>query len=467
MPTRLQDRTPPHPLGDPAKPRVLVIGAGVAGLEVAKGLRTAPCDVLVIDQHNHYTFQALLYQVASAHLDAGDIARPVRAILQEIPNARFRHGTVHAVDWTAREVQLADGARLPFDHLVVAAGAIYADFGVPGVRKHAHFLKSVSEAVNLRSDILLRFEEAAAQPHRMDDGTLTFTIVGGGPTGVEMAGALAELVDDAMKRDYPELDLSQVRITLLEMGDGLLPAFSDKSRAHAREVLERRGVEVRLGTTVQEVHADAVELDTGERLPTRTVVWAAGVRAHPLAETLGTPTTRGGRLEILDDLSLPGHPNAWAAGDVAAGKSSDGALLPQVAPAAIQHGKHIARNIRARLRNEPTTPFRYFDKGNMAIIGRNAGIAEASKRLGGLHFRGFIGWLAWLLLHLVYLPGHRNRLGAFTAWAYHYVTRDRHARLITEMRHSPLAQTGRRGRLPHPPRRAPGTAPQAHPPHRT
>jgi NADH dehydrogenase len=427
------------------RPRVVVIGAGFAGLNVVKNLRRAPVDVLLIDQHNHHTFQPLLYQVATAQLEAGDVAHQARAVLHGQDNARFRQGTVVAVDWDARRVALADGAEVAFDQLVVAPGAIYADFGVPGVREHAHFLKSVSEAVNLRSHVLRRFEEASADPDAITDGLLDFVIVGGGPTGVEMAGALSELLYRVLPADYPELDLGRARVVLLEMTDALLPPFSEPSRRHALHTLRRRGVDVRLGTAVKEVRADGVRLDDGSFLATRTLIWAAGVEAHPLARALGVETTRGGRIEVEPDLSLPGRPFAWAAGDAAASRDADGNLLPQLAQPAIQHGRHVARNLAARLQGRPTRPFRYRDPGTMAIVGRNAGVAELARRFGGFRFRGFLGWLAWLFLHLIYLPGHRNRLGALLTWGYEYLTFDRHARLIGEMVPSPAEITGRTG----------------------
>lgn len=446
-------RTPDH------RPRIVIIGAGFAGLNVVRRLRRAPVEVLLIDQHNHHTFQPLLYQVATAQLEPGEVGHQVRAVLRGQRNARFRLGTVTNVDWRAKNVVLADGDRIEFDQLVVAPGAIYADFGVPGVRAHAHFIKSLSEAVNLRSQVLRRFEEASREAtdrwpsvgrsgQRAADGTLTFVIVGGGPTGVEMAGALAELIFRVLPGDHPELDLATARIVLLEMGDALLPSFSPASRRHAQAILTRRGVEVRLGATVREVRDDGVRLDDDEFLPARTVIWAAGVQAHPLAAALDLATDRGGRIAVESDLSLPERPFAWAAGDVAASKAMDGSLHPQLAPVAIQHGKTVAANIVARLNRRPTRPFRYFDRGVMAIIGRNAGVAEVAKRFGGFRFRGFLGWLAWLLLHLIYLPGHRNRLGALLTWGYEYLTFDRHARLIGESVASPAEQAGRNGRLP-------------------
>jgi NADH:ubiquinone reductase (H+-translocating) len=415
-----------------ARPRVVVIGAGFAGLNAAKGLRNAPVDVLVIDQHNYHTFQPLLYQVATAGLDAGDVAHQVRDVFRRQRNVRFRMGRVERVDWEAREVLLASGDGIGFDCLVVAAGAVYHDFGIPGVFDHGFVLKSLHEAIALRSHVLRQFERAAHDPAHADHGGLTFAIVGGGPTGVEMAGALVELLDRVLPSDYPELDVSRARVVLLEMAEALLLPYGERSRAYAERVLRRRGVDVRLGAAVAEVHADHVVLAGGERLATHTLIWAAGVRGHPLGEALGTPLGRGARVQVRSDLSLEDHPEAFVIGDMALASDPDRTPLPQVAQVAIQQGRHVARVIAARLRGEAGAPFRYQDPGQMAIIGRSAGVAELAPRLGGLRFGGFLGWLAWLFLHLIYLPGHQNRVNAFASWAYNFFTYDRHARLILD-----------------------------------
>ena len=445
------------------RPHVVIIGAGFAGLNAAKGLRGADVDVTIIDQHNHHTFQPLLYQVATAQLEPGDVAHQVRAVLRRAPNVRFRHALVTGIDRDRGELLLADDreandpraardpdppGRLAFDQLIVAPGAIYADFGVPGVREHAFFLKSVSEAVNLRSHLLRRFERASADPEGGHEGDRTIAIVGGGPTGVELAGALSELIFRVLPRDHPDLDPKAARVVLIEMTDALLPPFSPGSRRHAERVLRARGVEVRLGTAVEEVGPDAIRLAGGERLATRTLIWAAGVEAHPLIRALELPTTKGGRAVVRPDLSVEDRPDTWVIGDAAGSEDADGNLHPQVAPVAIQHGQAVARAVLARLDGREPAPFRYLDKGSMAIVGRNAGVAELAPRFGGFALRGFLGWAAWLVLHLAYLPGHRNRLGAVLAWGYEYLTHDRHARLIGEVTPSPAERTGRTGRVP-------------------
>lgn len=414
------------------RPRVVIVGAGFGGLNAAKGLRHAPVDVLLIDANNFHTFQPLLYQVATSALDSADIAYQTRGIFERQKNFRFRRGTVSAVDHDSREVVLDDGARIGYDYLILAAGAVYNDFGIPGVREHGFVLKSVETSVALRSHILTQFEEAAVDPGLVDKGALTFVIVGAGPTGVEMAGALVELFQRVLPSDYPELDLRLARVVLVEMGPEVLPPFSDGSRRYAEKVLRRRGVDVRLATAMVEARADGVTLRSGEFIPSRTLIWAAGVRGHPLAHAVDGELTRGFRLEVEPDLSLPRHKEVFAIGDLAGSSDETGRLLPQVAQVAIQGGKHVARTIRARLQNRQSEPFRYHDLGSMAIIGRNAGVADLSRTFLGIKLRGFLGWLGWLFLHLVYLPGFRNRFSAFFSWAYNYLTYDRHARLILD-----------------------------------
>lgn len=417
----------------PNRPRVIVVGAGFGGLNAAKALRHAPVDVLLIDAHNYHTFQPLLYQVATAALDAGDIAHQVRNVFRHQRNVRFRMGRVTDVDYDAKEVVLEDGERLPYDYLVLANGAVYNDFGTAGVREHAFVLKDLDKAVKLRGHILSRFEAAAVDPTLVDKGALTFVIVGAGPTGVEMAGALVELFQRVLPPEYPELDLRVARVVLVEMGPEVLPPFGQGSRRYAERVLRQRGVDVRLRSAVVSVTADGITLKSGEFIPCQTVIWAAGVRGHPLGEELGVELERGFRVPVEPDLSLPGRPEVFVVGDLAAAKDAEGRLLPQVAQVAIQGGKHAARSIVKRLQGRQAEPFVYRDLGNMAIIGRSAGIAELSRRLLGIRMRGFLGWLGWLFLHLIYLPGFRNRLSAFVSWAYNFFTYDRHARLILAM----------------------------------
>jgi NADH dehydrogenase len=345
----------------------------------------------------------------------------------------FRHASVTGVDWDARAVAVDDGDPLPFDHLVLAAGAAAEYFGVPGAAEHARPLYTLADAAALRNHVLGRFEAADADPSLIDDGALTFAVAGGGATGVEVAGALAELFQVVLKRDFPRLDIGQARIVLLEMGDDLLPAFTAESRATAKATLVDRGVEVRTGEAVAEVLPTRIRLRSGEELAAHTLVWAAGVRANAVADALGVDTGRGGRVVVGPDLRIPGRPEAFAIGDIAATGDGRGGFLPGVAQVAIQSGRHVAGEIRRQLDGEAPVPFRYVDKGSMATIGRRAAVAEIP-RPGGrlLRLSGTPGWLAWLGLHLVYLVGFRNRASVLLNWAWNYLTWDRGPRLIFE-----------------------------------
>jgi NADH:quinone reductase (non-electrogenic) len=423
----------------PMQCHVVVVGAGFGGLNAAKILARGPVRVTVIDQANHHTFQPLLYQVATAGLGADDIAHSVRGIYHGLPNVWFRLGTVTGVDSAARKVILADGGPIGYDYLVLAPGATTAWFGVPGAREHAFSLKSLSDAIALRNHVLAQFERADADPALVDGGALTFTIVGGGPTGVELAGALVELFRMVLAKDFAQLDVSQARVVLVEAGEFLLPAFHPRSRARALRTLQARGVEVRLGATIESIAPHEARLVGGETIPTATVVWAAGVRAHPLAdalaESLGLEQLSAGRVRVQGDLSIPGHPEIFVVGDMAAVGHGAG-LCPQLAPVAIQAGRHAARQILGLVQGRPTQRFAYRDKGVMATIGRNAAVAELPF---GLRFGGFPAWVAWLVLHLWFLIGFRNRLNVVVNWAWNYLTYDRGARLIVE---PPGSQSG-------------------------
>lgn len=420
------------------RPQVIIIGAGFVGLNAAKKLKNAPVDVLIIDQNNYHTFQPLLYQVATAALEPTDIAYQVRGVFRRQKNVRFLQGKVTGVDWNNQDVLLESGAAVHYDYLVLGAGAVYTDFGIPGVKEHGFLLKTLEEANNLRSHILQQFELASIHPELIDEGVLNFVIVGGGPTGVEMAGALVELFH-VLKNDYPEVDMKKAKVILLESSDEILTPYTPRTRAYTLEVLRSRGVDMELNSRVSAVDENQVMLKDGRSLPTRTLIWAAGVRASPLVDVLGLELDKGFRVKVNEDLSVPGKtndagkPNVFVAGDMSGAKKSDGVFYPQVATVAIQQGQHVGRTIAALETGQATKPFSYFDKGSMAIIGRNSGIAELSPKLGGLKLRGFLGWLGWLFIHLVYLPGHQNRFNAFTNWTYNYFTYDRHVRLINYM----------------------------------
>jgi NADH:ubiquinone reductase (H+-translocating) len=420
-------------------PRVVVVGAGFGGLEVARGLARRPVEVTVVDRNNFHTFQPLLYQVATAGLNAADVANVVRGILQGQRNVRFRQAEVAGVDWDARHVLLEGQDPLPFDHLVLAAGATVTHFGVTGAAEHGFALYTLTDAVRLRNHVLEQFERAAAAGADPEDGALTFVIVGGGPTGVETAGAMAELFAMVFRKDYPELDVADARVVLLEMQDHLLAPFSPSSRRHALDALTRRGVEVRLATAVEEVGPDRVVLADGEVVPCRTLVWAAGVQASPLAGRLGLDQGRAGRLVVAPDLQVPGRPAVWAVGDIAAAIGRDGTPLPQLAPVAMQAGRHVARQISRLADGRGTEPFRYRDKGTMATIGRRAAVAELP---GRIRLRGALAWLAWLGLHLVFLVGARNRASVLLNWAWSYLTWDRGPRILLRPDEDPSPPAG-------------------------
>jgi NADH:ubiquinone reductase (H+-translocating) len=399
-------------------PHIVIIGAGFGGLKTAQALKGAPVDVTLVDARNHHTFQPLLYQVATAALDPEEIAHSVRGIFHKQRNLRFRMASVTGVDWSAKQVLTEADTPILFDYLIVAAGAVTNDFGVPGVREHAFGLKALDEAVDLRSHIMRQFELADANPDRISAGALTFVAVGGGPTGVEMAGALAELFRHVLARDYPRIDMARVRVILLEAGERLLAPFHPSLSADTLRQLQARGVDVRFAQAVVEVTADGVRLKDGTFIPAHTVVWSAGVKVSPLAAALGVPTVRGGRLAVNDDLSLPDHPDAFAVGDIAAGKDAAGVIYPQLAQAAMQSGAHAARQILRRLAGQPGQTFAYRDPGTMATIGRNAAVVQFPF---GARFTGLIAWLMWVFLHLMYLVGFRNRLNVFVNWVFNYV----------------------------------------------
>jgi NADH dehydrogenase len=408
------------------RPHVVVIGAGFGGLECAKALAGKPVEVTVVDRQNFHTFSPLLYQVATSALTPGDVVFPIRGVFRRAGNVRVRRGTVVAVDLVGRCVRLDDGAELAYDFLVLAAGATTAWFGVPGAEEHALPLYGMPDAVRLRNHVLTCFEAADADP-TLTEEALTFVIVGGGPTGVEMAGALHELFKHVLVHDFPELDINQAKVVLLEAMDHLLAPFHPSSRRHALDILAKRGVEVRLGQALDRATPDEVVLKDGTVIPTRTLIWGAGVRAHPLADILGLEQTRGGRIVVGEDLSVPGRPEVFVVGDLAGAPDGKGGLQPQVAQPAIQEARHAAQNIELTLKGEPRTGFVYKDKGTMATIGRNAAVTELPN---GARFKGALAWYMWLALHLAYIIGFRSRVAVLVNWIWSYLTYDRHARII-------------------------------------
>jgi NADH dehydrogenase len=413
------------------RPTVVIVGAGFGGLAAEKALRSSGARVVIVDRANYHTFQPLLYQVATAGLDADDIAYSIRGIVRKGPTTEVRMATVTGVDVERHQVMLDGHGPLAYDFLILAAGAVSADFGVPGVAANAFGLKSVPEALALRSHVLLQFERVIADPTLVERGTLTVVIAGGGPTGVELAGAFSELFAHVLARDFPNIDRRAARVVLVEGTDRLLGTFHPKLSARALSTLRARGVEVLLDTSIAGVQPGLVELVNGETIECGTAVWAAGVRANPLAETLGFAQGRAGRITVGVDLSAPGRREVFVIGDLADASDRQGGNLPQLGPAAMQQGRHVARQIRADIDGKPRRrPFRYFDKGTMATIGRNSAVAQLP-----FHIRltGFLGWLSWLLLHLVELIGFRNRANVLVNWAWNYITYDRGARLIIDV----------------------------------
>ena len=407
------------------RPRVVIIGAGFGGLSAAKGLARAPFDVTIIDRHNYHLFQPLLYQVATAGLSPADIASPIRGILRRQKNANVVLAKVSGID-TARKDVIAEGRRIPYDYLIVATGAEHAYFGHDW-SSYAPGLKTIDDATYLRRRILLAFERAEAERDADERRRLlNFVVVGGGPTGVEMAGAIAELAKRALASDFRSIDPRCARVVLIEAGPRLLAPFDPALSAAARHSLEQLGVEVRLGAGVTDCDCSGVSLGR-ERLQTRTIVWAAGVKASPVAEWLEAECDRAGRVKVQADLSVRGHPDIFVIGDAAAATGPDGRPLPGVAPVAKQQGLHVASLLMARAAGKTTPAFRYRDFGSMATIGRKHAVAE----FAGFKVSGFLAWLLWSLAHVYFLIGFRNRLAVAMNWCWAYVTFQRGTRLIT------------------------------------
>lgn len=407
---------------------VVIVGAGFGGLGVAEQLAHVSVDVTLIDRHNYHTFQPLLYQVATSLLNAEDVGAPVRSVFRHQENVTFRMATVMGIDVPGREIQLEDDGRIAYDYLVLAGGATVNYFNTPGAAEHAFPLYTLTNAVTLRNRILERFEAADRDPNLIEDGALNFVIVGAGPTGVETAGALSDLFYNLLPRDYHQLATENARVIIVDMGKEVLTQFKENLRAYAKEKLEERRVEMRLGEAVAEVGPTFVRLKSGEEIKTHTLVWAGGVRANPLANMLGLPQGRGGRVKLNPDLSVPEHPEIFVVGDMG-GVASDGEVLPQLGSVAMQSGEHVGRQIARRLHGEPGQPFKYWDKGFMATIGRGAAVVEfPNKRT--LH--GPLAYFAWLGVHLALLSGVRNRIETLWNWGWSALTHDRAARIIID-----------------------------------
>ena len=424
----------------PEPHRVVIVGGGFAGLYAAKNLGDDAVDVTLVDRRNFHLFQPLLYQVATGALSPGEIAQPLRAILRKQRNTTVILGEAKGIDPARREVLMADGGPIPHDSLIVATGARHAYFGHDEWGENAPGLKTIEDAIEIRRRILIAFEaaEREADPDRRREW-MTFVVVGGGPTGVELAGALGEIANDTLRGDFRAINAPDARILLVEALDRILPTYPEPLSRSAVKQLERLGATVRTSTRVTAIDDTGVDVETAtgpERIPTRTVLWAAGVRAssfgRAVAEAAGVATDRAGRIEVTPELTIPGHPEIFVVGDLAVAKRRDGKPVPGVAPAAIQAGSYVAKTIRRRLKGEPTPPFRYRDKGDVATIGRLSGVADIRWFGPFGQISGFLAWLMWLAIHIFYLIGFANRIIVTVRWAWSFLTRGRSTRLITE-----------------------------------
>jgi len=406
---------------------VLIVGGGFGGLFAAREFKGRPVDVTIVDRRNHHVFQPLLYQVATAALSPGDIASPIRWILRRQRNVEVLLGDVVRIDTAARTAYLSDGTTLSYDYAIVSAGATHAYFGHDDWRPFAPGLKTLEDALDMRRRVLLAFERAEreTEPERRT-AELTFVIVGAGPTGVELAGALAEISRLSLAKDFRHFDPGSARILLIEAGPSVLATFPEALREAARRDLIRLGVDVRLNTMVTKVGPGFVEAG-GARIEAETILWAAGVAAAPLGRTLGAPIDRAGRVQINPDLTIPGHPEVFVIGDLATLAGADGKPLPGVAQVAIQMGAHAAHNILGAIAGKPLRPFKYRDLGNLATIGRASAVGD----FHWIRVKGVIGWLIWLFVHIFNLIGFRNRMLVMVQWAWAYLTYQRAVRLIT------------------------------------
>jgi NADH dehydrogenase len=406
---------------------VVIVGGGFAGLYTARNLKDVECRITLVDRRNYHLFQPLLYQVATAALNPADIAAPIRGILRGQKNLDVILGEVTGIDPKTRRIQLADG-ELTYDYLVLATGATHSYFNHPEWERDAPGLKTIEDALEIRRRVLYAFEaaEREADPVKQAEW-LTFVVIGAGPTGAELAGALSEIARQTMVRDFRHIHPESARVILLEGKDRVLPPYPPDLSARAQEQLERLGVEVITSAIVTNVTAHEVRI--GERvIPTHTVLWAAGVQANPLGRSLGVPLDRAGRVIVEPDLTIPGHHNVFVLGDLASAKTPGGDPVPGVAPAAIQEGKHTALNLERAVAGQPLRAFRYNDKGSLATIGRAAAVADFG---GNKKLSGFLAWVAWLAIHLFFLIGFRNRFLVMLQWGWAYFTRQRGARLIT------------------------------------
>ena len=412
-----------------SEPRVVVLGAGFAGMSALKALKKSPARITIIDKNSYQTFQPLLYQVATDELSVDEVGFPVREMLHGRRDWSFHRVPVTGIDLATKQVAVEGMEPIPYDYLVIALGAVVNFFGLRGAAEHAFPLYTMRDAVRLKAHVLKSFEAADKNPALIEDGALTICVVGGGPTGVEVAGALAELIRDVMRDDYPNLPVGKAEVHLYEMGPELLGPFKPNLREYAKKALEARGVRVHLGEGVVEIDPTRVHLKSGGVVKAHTLVWGAGLQANPLVASLGVELVKS-RVPVIPDLSLKDHPEVFVVGDAAVvTDAKSGRPLPQLGSVAKQAGHHVGQNIARRLAGEPGTPFRYLDKGTMATIGRGAAVVELP---GGMTLTGFIAWLAWLGVHLVLLAGGIERSLTLRDWAWNLLTRKRGKRIVVE-----------------------------------
>jgi NADH dehydrogenase len=426
-------------MADGARPHVLILGGGFGGLYCARALAHAPVRITLADRRNHHLFQPLLYQVATAALNPSDIAQPIRSIVRRQANVEVLLAEAQSIDAPGRRVRFVDGDALAFDYLVIATGATHSYFGHDDWQGLAPGLKTIEDALEIRKRILYAFEEAERFADHLQRAWLTFVVVGGGPTGVELAGAIAEIAFHALKRDFRRIDPAQARVLLLEGAPDILGVYPELLRRKAVDQLRALGVDVRCHAHVSAIDTNGVTVGN-EHIDSRTVLWAAGVAASPLGRSLDVPLDRAGRVLVTPTLNAPGHDRIFVIGDLAAVKQPSGALVPGVAPAAMQEGRYVARQIVDLVRHKADDrrsegPFEYLDKGSLATIGRKKAVAELP---GRIRLWGFIAWLAWLFIHILFLIGFRNRVLVLVEWAWQYLTFKRGARLIT----GPVAHEG-------------------------
>jgi NADH:ubiquinone reductase (H+-translocating) len=407
--------------------RIVILGAGFGGLFCSLKLAAQPVDVILIDRNDFHTFQPLIYQVATGTLDAVTVGHPVRDLLHKHKNVTFHVAKVLDVDFGAREVHVSGMGPVSYDYLVIGLGSVANDFGIPGVADHAFPLYTLDDAVRLRSHVLLAFEAADKNPELIEDGELTFAIVGGGPTGIETAGAMVELIATSLAEDFPNLDMAQSRVVLIQRESMLLPPFDPKLQAYAEETLKDRGVDLRLNEAVTEVNSTHLVLDSGETIPARTVIWAGGLKSNPVVEKLDIDLVRG-RIPVSPDLSIADHPEVFAVGDCAAVMSEDGErALPQLASVAKQAGEYVAGSIKRQLADKPVKPFHYSDRGIMATIGRRAAVIQMP---GGHTITGTPAWAAWAGVHLALLSGAESRVTAVLDWSWSMFTHQHRSRIV-------------------------------------